>query len=184
MLKYSSKVFISFVLPFAVAFAVLPILSGCGPKLPADLPKLYPVKLTFTQEGAPLSGAMIALIPESGNTHYTSGGSTNEQGILQVKTHGVYSGVPEGKYTVTVTKEEIIHANISNGVKPANEEEAHKIYEANKNKSKTEGYRLVDPKYNSPQTSELKISVDKTGTDQTFDLGKAVKIKMNESDFR
>lgn len=179
MLKYSLYSFTVF-----VSLAFLVILTGCGPAKPADLPKLYPVQLTFTQEGKPLSGAMIALIPESAKTRYTSGGMTNDQGMLAVRTHGIYPGVPEGKYTVTVRKEEINYGNVPSDVKPANEAEAHELYEANKSKMKAEGYRYVDPKYNSPQSSDLKITVEKAGVTQSFDLGKAVKIQMSESDLR
>jgi len=86
---------------FFLCLLSLGILTGCGPKLPDGMPKLYPVTITVTQDGTPLEDANIIL---SGVGDWVSTGSTDSQGIAKLYTQGRYLGVPEGTLKVTVTK--------------------------------------------------------------------------------
>ncbi|MCL2348704.1 MAG: hypothetical protein FWC50_10650, partial [Planctomycetaceae bacterium] len=52
--------------------ACLLVLSGCsGQNLPEGMPKLTAVVLTITQDGAPLEGAVVSLLPlDSANSRW------------------------------------------------------------------------------------------------------------------
>lgn len=82
------------------------VLTGCGgQKLPEGIPKLTPAVLTITQDGAPLEGAVVSLIPmDPGNSRWNAGGVTGKDGKAKIRTHAQYDGVAAGKYRVTVVK--------------------------------------------------------------------------------
>ena len=81
--------------------------TGCGESLPPGMPKLYPTSITVIQEGEPLEGAMVLLIPEDASLNdWGPGGITNASGVAVMLTNGQYRGAPLGKYKVTVTKTE------------------------------------------------------------------------------
>ena len=78
---------------------------GCAKQsVPDGLPKLVPVTLTFTQEGAPLTGAVVSLIDP--NIQFLVGGTTDADGTVVLYTHGLYKGAPLGKFKVRVVKTE------------------------------------------------------------------------------
>ncbi|MDR2441685.1 MAG: hypothetical protein LBE12_20165 [Planctomycetaceae bacterium] len=80
---------------------------GCGKKsnLPDDFPEIAPCEITVTQEGKPLTDALITLIPQNIVTPYAKGctGITNETGKASIQTYGQF-GVPLGKYKIIVSK--------------------------------------------------------------------------------
>jgi len=81
------------------------LLSGCGgQQLPEGMPKLTPVVLTIMQDGAPLEGAVISLLPEDTASRWNAGGVTDKNGKAKMKTLAQYDGVAAGKYKVTVVK--------------------------------------------------------------------------------
>ena len=94
-------------------YMILPViflllLTGCQKEnRPEGMPKLTPVVLTFQQSGAPLSGAVVSLVPiDSANSRWNAGGTTDPQGKLKVKTLAQYDGAVPGKYKITVIKTE------------------------------------------------------------------------------
>ena len=95
------RTFIShFTLLFAVSFIV-----GCGPRLPDGMPRLYPVSIEVTQEGAPLGEAMVTLHSDSPNlARWVPSGVTNASGIAVLMTDGKYKGAPLGTYKVAVVR--------------------------------------------------------------------------------
>ncbi|MGL4943878.1 MAG: hypothetical protein ACRC46_11895 [Thermoguttaceae bacterium] len=80
---------------------------GCGGATrPDGLPKLVPCTLTIQYEdGSPVADAMVALAPENIEMgKFSMSGKTNASGQVVIRTHGDFSGAPEGKYRVTVSK--------------------------------------------------------------------------------
>ncbi|MCL2346667.1 MAG: hypothetical protein FWC50_00250, partial [Planctomycetaceae bacterium] len=64
-------------LPFVLLF-----FAGCNKQvLPDGMPKLYPVKMTVTQEGKPLTDAMILLTPV--DSQWPAQGTTDVSGVVQ-----------------------------------------------------------------------------------------------------
>jgi hypothetical protein len=142
---------------FFIAF-----LSGCNHQpLPPDLPPLFPVVIKITQNDAPLAGADVVLMPsEESNQKWACGGMTDAAGALRPKTHGLYDGVPAGKYKVCVSKTEIEAA-------PPRDETERPVPQ--------KAYRLVDKQYETPEMSPLEIDVVKGKNNFSLDTGKSVR---------
>ena len=144
-----------------VIFASLGVL-GCSEKLPDGMPKLYKVTLVFQQEGVPVSGASVRLVPQF-TSQWGVGGSTNAQGQVQLKTHGEYVGVPAGKYKICVTKNE------SEGELPRMDRPTAPM----------KHFNLVEAQYSSPDKTTLEIEItDGKNKFEPFDLGKAVRVEL------
>ena len=139
------------------------VLAGCsGEPKPDGLPKLYPVSLSFTQEGEPVKDASVRLVAVSeSQTNWSVGGSTNATGTAALKTYGKYPGVPEGKYKIVISKYE--REQIGN---------AASMYDAHGENT----YDLIDPSFSSPQTTSLTVDVEpgKKSYDP-IDLGKKIR---------
>ncbi|MDR3232326.1 MAG: hypothetical protein LBT46_01430 [Planctomycetaceae bacterium] len=130
------------------------LIAGCrDTSKPVDLPKLYPCTITITQEGVPLAGAMIELLPADGSSvKYRAVTVTGEDGKAAMATYR-HAGVPVGKFKVVVDKDD---------------------FGAAKN---ADTYRLVEAKYSSAETTPLEIEITGKGrVEKTFDVGKAVKV--------
>jgi hypothetical protein len=132
--------------------------AGCGRDLPKGMPPLYPCTLTFTQEGAPLADASIALIPVDAVLPWTFAGQTNAAGQVTLYAHGQYPGVPAGKWKVTVTK---LQTAEKNGL--------------------AWSVSLVELSYNTPAATPLDMEIVKGRNAYTFDCGKAVNIKVGNA---
>lgn len=160
-----------------VIFVLSLMLSGCSSEtLPEGMPPLFPAKLTFTQEGKALGDAAVALMnTEPSMMRWTVGGRTDSNGVLTVKTLGKYNGVPAGKYIILVTKTERFAGGTEKQPVPQ-DDKAAKEYYAKINKEQ-KFFDYVDLKYSAPETSGLEIEISPDGNEQTFDLGKAVKIE-------
>jgi len=128
-------------------------LTGCGTGRPRpdDLPKLYPCVLTITQEGNPLSGAYVNLIPmEEVNAKYQASSVTNDEGKATVVTYG-FDGVPAGKYKVCVRK-------------VVGEENAE--------------YQTVERQYANPNTTPHEIEITQQKMPPlTFEVGKPIRTR-------
>ncbi|MDR1492822.1 MAG: hypothetical protein LBT05_08880 [Planctomycetaceae bacterium] len=128
--------------------------AGCGQSLPKGMPPLYPCVITLTQEGVPLEGASVALIPEDTTLRFTFAGATASTGSVEMYSHGKHRGVPAGKYKLLVTKTD---KEIQNG----------KIWDVS----------LVDVQYANPDKSPLEVDIVKKKNKFTFELGKAARIQ-------
>jgi len=71
------------------------------------MPDLYPVTIMVTQENAPLTDALIDLVPSDGQNAWGAGGKTDAQGVAIMFARPDFKGAPIGKYKVVVTKKEI-----------------------------------------------------------------------------
>ena len=78
---------------------------GCGPKVPADMPTLYPVTVKVVDGNKGIQGVNVVFLYEQ-NPVIT--GETDSNGVAEMKTTlGNYTakGVPEGSFRVTCAKD-------------------------------------------------------------------------------
>jgi len=136
-------------------------LSGCSEPRPDGMPPLHPVSLTFTQEGEPLEGATVALFSQDDpDFQWAVGGSTDRNGVAVLKTHGTYTGAPEGRYIITVRKfvrEGELQTMDNPGAPPPRD------------------YNLVDEQFANRNNSTLVVEIKRGNRYEPFDLGPAVK---------
>ncbi|MDR2704683.1 MAG: carboxypeptidase-like regulatory domain-containing protein [Planctomycetaceae bacterium] len=137
----------------------LVLVVGCsGEQRPEGMPTLYPCTITITQDGKPLAGAMVTLYTESSeDRRWSSGGTTNPQGVISIKVLGKYLGAPAGTYKVTVEKQEIENVD------------SNSYYHIS----------LVETQYIKVQDTPLKIEVTPQGVNQTFDVGKPIQKRIS-----
>ena len=150
-----------FMIPVFVAVAT----TGCdAAKKPPGMPKLYPATITVIQDDKPLSGAVVALIPEDAGNQWSSGGVTDAKGQLKLMTYGQFPGVPAGKYKVCISKQEFVgELDYSDPASP---------------KGKQELFEVVDQVFKSESTTTLQMEVSSRGKNTAgFDVGKSVRIK-------
>ena len=159
---------------FLLVFVSVGMLAGCsGAPRPDGFPKLYPVTLTIQQDGQPLAGAMVMLIPSSPQ-QWGVGGTTDAQGKVNIRTHGQHDGAPEGNYAVVITKRESVSPvpiEIRNGTIQQQEEWNRKNPTA-----RVAIFNLIEAEFQSAETTPLKINVERKTVHQTLDAGKAVRI--------
>ena len=152
-------------------FVFVALMPGCGDsERPAGFPKLYPVSLKVTQEGTPLAKALVSLKMSDGSMVWSTGGVTNEQGIVVLWTHGKFRGAPEGKFKVIITK--IINEGEEEMLAAADREDymaAAKI--------PVNSYSCVKDEYESFEKTPLEIEITKKSRKIDIDAGTAVKIK-------
>jgi len=153
--KLASKVFFAFL---GVVF--LAGISGCGEKYPDGMPKLTKVSLTFTQEGKPLAGATVSLFSDDPTFKWAVGGTTDNNGIVVLKTHGIYTGAPEGTYMICVNK------YVSEGEPPTID---------NPNVPPPRNYNLVESHYSNRRETTLSMEIKSGSKYEPFDVGPAVK---------
>jgi hypothetical protein len=137
-------------------------LTGCSQKLPEGMPKLYPTKLTLTQENTPLAGAVVQIFANDPSlAKWGASGVTDTNGVVELKVNAKYKGVPAGTYKVTVAKKEIEpHPHPEWGNLPDGDPKFHQ-YRAESMKLKS--YDFVEMKFGSLNTTPLEIEV-KTGS--------------------
>ena len=145
--------------------------SGCGggdSGRPADMPEIYPVKITITQGGAALQDADVALTVTTPGKYGFASGQTDARGVAVIRTYG-FAGVPEGQYAVTVSKRGV------EGAKDATD--------ADGNTYQTGGkvYEYVDAQYSKTDTSPLNIGVTKKGATETFEVGAPVHLFISDN---
>lgn len=140
--------------------AIAIIFAGCNKMdIPKDLPDLHKTVLTFTQEGKPLSDAEIILVSKDRSCRWSVSGTTDQNGVAKLKTHGKYRGAPIGTFIVTVIKTE------SEGVENLEVRTKPILI-----------YSFVDKKYSDEKTSPLEIAVQKGSNNQSYELGKSERV--------
>ncbi|MDR1290967.1 MAG: hypothetical protein LBK06_07195 [Planctomycetaceae bacterium] len=90
---------------------VIPLLTllffaGCSrlPPKPADLPKLYPTKVTVKFGGEAIEGINVALRPTDKNVKWRASGYTNSDGTADLKTSFAFPGAPVGNFVISFDK--------------------------------------------------------------------------------
>jgi len=157
-------------------FGILAIVLGCGgPKRPADLPKLYPCKITVIQDGKPLQEAMVFVRPQDGNLRFVIGGKTDALGVAQVKVDGQWEGVPEGEFLVSISK-------IVTPPDLAIPTETTPLHERRRmqDQAAKDVKETVDTKYSDLVKTQLRLKVGKKAVTEQYDVGAAVAISMEE----
>ena len=144
------------------------LFPGCGGDggRPADMPPLFPVTITITQEGVPLEGATVTLHSSTPSTYGTATGTTDSSGTARMRTYG-FNGAPAGEYVVTVDRVALEGAE-------------EFVQNPGENPQLRGGtlYRFVNENFTKRGTTTLNMTVadNRRGTTETFDVGAAVRI--------
>lgn len=164
---------------FALLGAVaLSAVVGCGgPKKPADLPELYPVKITVIQDGQPLEGASVMLNDPSLQVRFVMGGQTDAKGVAEIKTDAQFSGAPAGEFKVTIRK---TTEPESAGEAPIDSAERAE-WEAKQAELANQMADTVDLKFGDMAQTPETITVGPGGVEKTVDVGEKVNIPFSES---
>jgi hypothetical protein len=153
---------------FVISCALL--FSGCGNSTrPEDLPKLYPCKITVTQNNSVLEGATVTLLAKTKSKYGVSSATTDVSGTAVLYTYG-FNGVPLGEYGVTITKI---------GVEEAKES---KTIEGNPIQIGGNIYSYVDAKFSDENNPPYFIDVTEKGVNETFDVGTPVHVFLRNND--
>ncbi len=143
--------------------------SGCSKSKPDGMPDLYPVKLTFTQEGKPLAGASVFLVSEAEQSRrWGCGGLTDAAGVIHLRTYGKYDGVAAGKYKITVS---LLYSDAEEELKKLASDSPE--YRALITKSPPNQY--IPKNYLDKQTTPFEIDVVAGKNAKTFDIPEKVK---------
>ena len=163
------------------SFACLSVLaligSGCGggAKLPDGMPAPQPTSITITQDGSPLPGASVALIPVDSSNQWNAGATTDDKGVAVVHTLGQYAGAVPGKYKVIITKRESEKSGLT-APDPNTDPQGYAKYMEESKKVKLATYDLIDPKYSKGTTPE-EVEIVQGNNEKTIDVGAAVRVK-------
>lgn len=148
-----------------VACLSLTLFTACSPKVPSDVPKLYPCQVKVLQGTAPLEGANVTFYSEGG-TNLTFSGKTDASGIAAIKTiRGTYigNGAPAGKYKVTVVKPQTVkHWKTPEELAKFTREEQIKYDNEMAEKIKALG-TIVAKELSSSETTPLSVEVTSAG---------------------
>lgn len=152
-----------------VIIGLFALTSGCSEPKPDGMPELYPVKLTFTQEGKPLVGASVLLVPESEELRrWGCGGLTDASGVIHLRTYGKYDGIAVGKYKITVS---LIYSDAEEELKKHASDSPE--YRALSTKNPPNQY--IPKKYVDKKTTPFEIEVVAGKNAKTFDIPEKVK---------
>ena len=151
-----------------VSTAVILPLTGCGEKFPDGMPPPVPCEIIVMQDGNPLEGAVVRLQP-IGDSSWDAVGRTDASGKAVVYTMDQYKGAVAGKYKVIVSKTE---TEESKGVVSSEE--------ALGRDTSLASFYLVEEQFGMASTTTLEIEAVKGTPTHTVDVGKAVRIKIDD----
>jgi hypothetical protein len=156
-------------IPLLSFIVVLVFQAGCGKdhNRPDDLPKLYPVSITVTQDGKPLEEATVTLYAKTPTKYGTGSAKTNASGVAVIRTYG-YNGVPVGQYTVTVEKRGV------EGAKEVTMEDGATDFVGGKI------FQYVEAQYANESSTPFSIDVTEKGATDTFEVGKPVHVYLGD----
>jgi len=146
--------------------------AGCGggdKGRPADLPKLFSVNITITQEGKPLEGAIVTLSAKSPSTYGTSMGTTNASGVATMRTYG-YDGTPAGEYAVLVDKKGVENQ------KESKDEYGGTVLTGG------QSYRYTNAQYADKDKTPHSLTVTEKGASGSFEVGAPVRVLIGNID--
>ena len=139
---------------FIVALLVVQA-PGCHSHKPAGMPKLYPCNIKIVDKSGEIveNASVTATNPDS---KWASIGLTGPDGIAEMKTNGMYPGVPLGTYKVLVTKYDITVT-----VKSNNPEVSDTIRET----------LVFDKSFSDESTTPLEMTIEaKKSNDVSFEV--------------
>ena len=127
----------------AFALIALAVLGGfgLGCSEQSDQLPVVPVKGVLVYKGQPLENALLTFHPvdRTDPRRMTARATTTAEGKFELSTHNANDGAAEGEYSVTV--------------------ECYKLVGGKG--SWEPGPNILPPKYSSPQSSDIKVSVSK-----------------------
>jgi hypothetical protein len=100
---------------FLIIIISVLFICGCNSK-PADVPQLFPCKITITKDGVPVAGVHAVLGLTSGNSSCAVSGITDSSGTAKIRTSRLGwlgNGAPAGEYIVIISKEPKLEAGLS-----------------------------------------------------------------------
>ncbi|MDR0609186.1 MAG: hypothetical protein LBG58_03675 [Planctomycetaceae bacterium] len=152
------------------------LISGCdrSPQKPPGLPDLIAdVQITVIQEGKPLEGASVTLVPQDVSlARWSIKGKTNANGVAKLATYGKFSGCPAGKFKVVVVKREYL----PNKQQSAAEGE---IYQGEWHEELTY-IDYIDPSFGFSEKTTAEVEIKNGSTKHTVEVGKAVRLENKE----
>ena len=154
-------------------------LSGCGKKqkLPDGMTDPYPTVITVIQDGKPLEGASIALIPSDASNSWNAGAVTDATGKASIKTLNKYEGVVEGKYRIVITKRESDKSKFTSPPDQQTDPQGYSKFLQDSAREKLDSYDLIDPKFGKLAADIELIDIVPGKNEKTIDVGEAVRIK-------
>jgi len=162
---------------------VLSVVCGCSSeKRPVGMPPLHPCRVTITQDGKPLAEAMIRLHGTGSGTQWSCSGTTNSQGVADLLTQGQFRGVPEGTYKVTVQKDEVVSLATPEQLAALEKAKAENPQWYDPPNIRQEFWQLVEKDYTLVDSTPFEMTVSKGKNNETFDVGKAVRVKQDVSE--
>lgn len=163
------------------AVAALALTTGCGQKLPAGMPKLYPTTVTITVDGKPVADAYVTAYPDDPAFTWPLGGMTDANGQISFIVDGKFEGAPAGELTICVKKTRNETGPTFDTPRPTGEGlAAIQAWEAQCEKERSE-FLVVGTDYNAKETSPLKMTIAKGSNAQTFDIPEdGTQIKFGE----
>ena len=152
------------------------LLPGCGESLPDGMPRLYPASIAVVQEGTPLEGAIVQLIPENeDHSAWVPTGTTDAQGVAVLQTNGRFAGAPLGSYRVTVTKrEQEPHPHPELAAYPPGDPNHQRFVEIGRN---LRAFNLVAPIYSSVVDTPLRVEIVAGQRNYEVDAGEITRIE-------
>jgi len=154
--------------------AIILLFAGCGgEKLPDGMPRPVACTITVTQEGMPLEGAIVRLLPVDGNS-WNAMGRTDASGRAIIYSMDRFRGAVPGKYKVVVTKtEQETVAELSSEERVRLQSQGLPIPEPT-----PANFSLVEEEYGDVSTTPHEIEVARGNPSHTIDVGKAVRIRV------
>lgn len=164
---------------FLASGCLLALAIGCGDPRPEGMPELYPATITVVQDGSPLPGAAVTLLPQDAAlTRWPVGGTTDDSGAVKLHTYSTFPGAPAGTFKVTVSKTVTEGDPLPKhpGIDATREQLS--AYDRAMKTGKFEVFQVVAAEHRSPSTTKLSVDVTSSGPNEfTLDVGPAVKEK-------
>ena len=143
-------------------------LAGCGgEQLPPGMPPPVPTDIIVTQEGQPLAGAVVRLVPADDDNPWDAIGRTDATGRAVVHTMDRFRGAVPGNYKVVISRteqEQVDPAEVVGG-----------------GEGRPLGtHNLVEERFLSAATTPLEITAVRGTPTHTVDAGAVVRIRIIE----
>ena len=146
------------------------------------MPPLHPCRITITQEDKPLASATVRLYATGTGAKWHCSGTTDANGVADLMTQGQFRGVPEGTYKIAVQKEEVVSLATPEQLAAIEKAKTENPKWYDPPNIKQEIWQLVEKNYTLADSTTLEITVSKGQNSETFDVGKAVRVKLGTTE--
>jgi hypothetical protein len=164
-----------------VCSLICSLICGCGGGIPVpdDMPAPQETIIKVTSEGQPLSDASVTLMPTDATSRWYAGAVTDSSGNAIIYTQSKYRGAVTGKYKITIVKRETTPSTV---VFPDAEKDPNGYANAVDAAAKEvrDSFDLIDPKFNSVNTTPEEIEIVTGKNHKTIEAGKLVRIKIGK----